>query len=112
MTAIKILRTSGYQKRVKKLLSAEEQKAAEYAIAAAPTTHPVVPGTGGVRKARWGVEGSGKRGGVRIIYLFVAGSTVYMFDIYGKTTKADLTADEKKALRKTVKAIKDAQNDD
>ena len=79
---------------------------------ARPTAHPVVPGTGGVRKARWGVIGRGKRGGVRIVYLFVAGNAVYMFDIYGKTTKEDHTADEKKALRKTVKAIKDAQKDD
>jgi len=33
-----------------------------------PGAGDVVPGTGGVRKLRWRHEGSGKRGGLRVIY--------------------------------------------
>jgi mRNA-degrading endonuclease RelE of RelBE toxin-antitoxin system len=35
-----------------------------------PETGDVVPGSGGVRKLRWGMMGKGKRGGVRVIYYF------------------------------------------
>ena len=33
-----------------------------------PEAGDVIPGSGGVRKVRWGVAGRGKRGGLRIIY--------------------------------------------
>ena len=36
-------------------------------IAAHPNEGAVVPGSGGVRKLRWGRAGSGKSGGVRVI---------------------------------------------
>src|ERR1700738_736944 len=37
-------------------------------IARNPEAGDLVPASGGVRKVRWGRQGSGKRGGVRIIY--------------------------------------------
>jgi hypothetical protein len=45
------------------------QQEMEEKIAVEPDRHPVMPGTGGFRKARWGRSGSGKRGGVRVIYI-------------------------------------------
>jgi hypothetical protein len=39
-------------------------------IARNPEAGDVIPETGGVRKIRWGRQGSGKRGGVRVIYFF------------------------------------------
>jgi hypothetical protein len=35
-----------------------------------PESGKVVPGSGGVRKLRWAMSGTGKRGGVRVIYYF------------------------------------------
>ena len=35
-----------------------------------PESGKVVPGSGGVRKLRWAMTGTGKRGGVRVIYYF------------------------------------------
>jgi hypothetical protein len=32
-----------------------------------PEAGDVIPGSGGVRKLRWGVAGRGKRGGLRVI---------------------------------------------
>ncbi|WP_372828270.1 transcriptional regulator [Polaromonas sp.] len=37
-------------------------------IADNPEAGDVMPGTGGLRKVRWGRAGMGKRGGVRVIY--------------------------------------------
>jgi hypothetical protein len=58
-------------------------------------------GTGGLRKARWSAPGSGKRGGVRVIYFHVAADAqVRLLLIYRKGVKDDLTAAEKKTLRR------------
>ena len=82
--------TSIYQKRVGKILEPEERNAMELNVASNPELHPVVAGTGGVRKARWGRQGIGKRGGARVIYLYrSATDVVYFLDIYAKAAKED-----------------------
>lgn len=47
-----------------------EEERAEFAvfIANAPKVGDVIPGSGGCRKIRWTRAGTGKRGGVRVIY--------------------------------------------
>ncbi|MEI8022148.1 MAG: type II toxin-antitoxin system RelE/ParE family toxin [Schlesneria sp.] len=67
-----------------------------------PDTEGVMPGCGGLRKLRTAdlKRGKGKRGGARLIYLYVPEARhFYMLDIYGKDEKDDLTNDEKKVLR-------------
>lgn len=60
----------------------------------------VITQTGGCRKIRWGIEGAGKRGGVRVIYYMRAKSgRVYLLLIYSKNEKSDLTEKEKAILR-------------
>ena len=46
--------------------------AMEFFIACGPEDHPVVPGAGGFRKARWAQQGRGKSGSFRVIYFFLA----------------------------------------
>ena len=57
--------------RAKGLLSQEER--AEFAdfIGANPESGKLIPGMRGVRKIRWRRGNLGKRGGLRIIYLYV-----------------------------------------
>jgi len=31
----------------------------------------LIPGSGGLRKIRWKIEGKGKRGGIRVIYYWI-----------------------------------------
>ena len=60
----------------------------------------MIPGAGGARKLRWAAKGKGKRGGARIIYLYVViGACVYLLRYYSKNVKTNLTAAEKKELR-------------
>ena len=49
-------------------LDDDEYRALQRALAAHPEAGAVIPGSGGVRKIRWGAESRGKRGGVRVIY--------------------------------------------
>ena len=80
----------------------------EESIAERPEIHPVIAGTGGVRKARWARPGMGKRGGVRAIYYYrTKAGIVYMLDIYAKNEKADLTPADKRELREIVSLLGD-----
>src|SRR6266540_4914847 len=74
-----------------------------------PDAGVVMPGCGGIRKIRTAdiKRGKGKRGGMRVIYLYVPeAERFYMLDIYGKDEKDDLSPDEKKQLRKLAKQLK------
>jgi hypothetical protein len=107
----KAIRTLTYERRAKRLLSENELSRLEESIAARPEAHPVIPGAGGIRKARWGRLGMGKRGGVRAVYYFVGRvQLVYMLvgiqlDIYAKNEKSDLTPADKRELRRIAKAL-------
>ena len=106
---IEVRRASGYEKRARKLLkdSQGEQGEMESAITAHADAYPVVPETGGFRKARWALAGKGKSGGVRVIYFFVAvPGLIFFADIYSKNEKANLSADDKKALRGIATLLK------
>jgi len=75
-----------------------------------PDAGDVIPGSGGVRKLRWAGKGKGKRGGARIIYLYVVvAARIYLIRCYAKNVKTDLTADEKKQLRQIAANLKGAQ---
>jgi hypothetical protein len=102
--------TSVYEKRVGKILRVEERNAMELHVADNPEIHPVVAGTGGVRKARWGRQGKGKRGGVRVVYFYrSAADVLYFLDIYVKAVKEDLTAADKQQLKELVNRLKGVQ---
>src|SRR5206468_317185 len=74
-----------------------------------PDAGNVMPGSGGVRKLRWGAKGKGKRGGARIIYLYVViAACVYLIRCYAKNVKTDLTTNEKKQLRQIAANLKGA----
>jgi hypothetical protein len=82
----------------------------ELHVAANPEIHPVVAGTGGVRKARWGREGKGKRGGVKVIYFYRStADVVYFLDVYAKSEKEDLTAGDKRQLKELVNRLRGVQ---
>jgi len=75
-------------------------------LAGNPQAGAIVSGTGGVRKLRWALPGRGKSAGARVIYYYHNQSIpLYALDIYGKNQKANLSAGERKAARKTVAAI-------
>ena len=72
-----------------------------------PGLGPVIRGAGGARKIRVGMPGRGKRGGARIIYLWLpeAGQLIFL-RLYAKNEAEDLTAKEKKTLATIAAGIK------
>ncbi len=62
-------------------------------IAGDPEAGAVVPGSGGVRKVRWGSSGRGKRGGVRVIYFNrLANGEIWLLLVYDKATRDNISA--------------------
>lgn len=75
-----------------------------------PTAGDVVPGSGGVRKLRRAASGRGKRGGARMIYVYlVTAARIYLIRCYAKNVKTDLAASEKMELRKIAAHLRGAQ---
>jgi len=78
-------------------------------IAANPEEGDVIPGTGGVRKLRWGRQGVGKRGGARIVYFYHDDAMpLYLLMVYAKAQQEDLTPDEKRRVQALAVALRQA----
>ncbi len=79
------------------------------ALVLQPDIGDLIPGTGGLRKVRWSEQSRsrGKRGGVRVIYYwFRPDSVIYLLLAYSKTERDDLTAEQKRVLRKLIAEFK------
>src|SRR4051812_30829505 len=92
-------------------LTDEDLRSLEGLFLANPEAGDVIPGTGGLRKIRFAPPTwhTGNRGGSRVIYAFiVAGEAVYLFTLYGKNERTDLSADEKKVFRQLLDRLQKA----
>ncbi|MDH3688186.1 MAG: type II toxin-antitoxin system RelE/ParE family toxin [Gammaproteobacteria bacterium] len=73
-----------------------------------PAIGTVIPGSGGVRKMRWGVPSRGKRGGLRVIYYWMRSpDEIHLLPVYDKTDQVDLSRDQVRAMRAVVKQIQE-----
>lgn len=103
-----VVETSAFFRRAEKLLSVEEHEELLFYVALHPLSGDEIPGTGGVRKVRFGARGKGKSGGVRVVYYFFDEvNPLYAIFLYGKQEQADLTPEQKRevtAFAATIKA--------
>ena len=77
-------------------------------LAASPTAGGLIPGTGRVRKLRWGLDGRGKRSGARVIYFDQkADFLLFALTIFAKNERADLTQHDRNDLRGLTKLLVD-----
>lgn len=97
------IETPIFTRRLRELLDDDSYAAFQKALAERPDVGDVIEGTGGIRKVRVASKGHGKRGGSRVIYYhFVSESQIALLLIYPKNEKDDLTADERKALKRII----------
>lgn len=96
---ITIAEVGSFSRDARGSLGEDELKRLVDYLAYHPEVGDVIPGTGGVRKVRWGYKDRGKRGGLRIIYYFRdLNMPLYLLAMYRKGEKADLTQAEKKMM--------------
>ena len=104
-SAVVFLETGAFTARIGRLLDDEGYRALQAHLVRQPTSGDVITGTGGLRKLRWGREGRGKRGGIRVIYFWHAMSRrMLMLFAFAKNEVSDLTAEQKRVLRRIVEA--------
>ena len=65
----------------------------------------VVPESGGIRKVRWRRAGSGKSGGVRVIYFTrIAQEEIVLLTLYAKAKTDNITGAKLKEIRRALES--------
>lgn len=104
---ITVAETPLFVRQAEKVWDEGERQAFIDFIAANPEAGDVIPETAGVRKVRWARTGMGKRGGTRVIYFYHdPARPLYLLMVYAKAQHENLTADEKRAVRKLAAVLK------
>ena len=80
------IETPIFTKLVTDLISDDEYRKIQLALVLRPEAGKIITGSGGLRKIRWKSGGSGKRGGLRLIYFWdVPEDRIYMLLIYNSS---------------------------
>jgi hypothetical protein len=110
-TLITVAETPLFVRQAEKVWNDAEREEFVLFIAGNPERGDLIPETGGVRKIRWGMAGTGKRGGTRVIYFYHdADRPLYLLMVYSKAQQEDLTADEKREVRNLAAVLKAARS--
>lgn len=106
-TLLTVIELPEFIKQALKCMSEENREEFISYIAANPLEGDLIQSTGGARKIRWATNsGRGKSGGARVIYYFYdTDLPIFLFTAYGKNQKANLSMNEKNALKKIIKLI-------
>jgi len=99
---MKFIETAIFTRLIQKLLPDESYRTLQMALMLRPDAGSVIKGSGGLRKIRWNLPGSGKRGGLRLIYYWDRPDDIYMIFLYKKTDQKDLTTDQIKTLKQLI----------
>jgi mRNA-degrading endonuclease RelE of RelBE toxin-antitoxin system len=106
---ITVAETLTFIRQAERVWSDEERETFIDFIAKYPDSGDIIPGTGGVRKVRWSKQGSGKRGGTRVIYFFYdQDAPLYLLMVYTKGAREDISPEAKKLVREFALRIKQA----
>jgi mRNA-degrading endonuclease RelE of RelBE toxin-antitoxin system len=101
---MRFIETPIFTREVLKLLKEDEYRNLQIVLLLRPEQGDPIPGTGGLRKIRWGAKGRGKRGGARVIYYWHLGEeTFYMLLVYVKSRQEDLTSEQVRVLKRLVR---------
>ena len=103
---VSVVETPEFLTATRKLVDEDERALLVDYLAHNPITGDLIPGTGGVRKLRWGPQGRGKRGGVRVIYFYhSARLPLFALTAYAKNERADLSQEDKNDFRRLTKLL-------
>ena len=98
-----VIETPLFQRQWPLYWTEEERGAFAAYLAENPTAGDVVPGSGSMRKVRWSRAGSGKSGGVRVIYFTrTAEGELVLLTLYAKAKTDNLTGAKLKEIRRAL----------
>jgi hypothetical protein len=100
---ISFVETKLFTRLLQEYLSDDEYLKLQQALLSDPEAGAVIPGSGGVRKLRWGVAGRGKRGGIRVIYfLRTRHGQIWMLTLYAKNVTESISASVLKQIKDEI----------
>lgn len=95
--------TPVFTRLIKELMDDDLYRQLQNFLIEQPDAGDILERTGGLRKIRWKLPGTGKRNGVRVIYCWrVAEAQILMLLVYAKSEADDLSPEQKKQLRSIV----------
>lgn len=97
--------TSIFTREIQRLISDDNYRALQTALMLRPETGKLIKGSGGLRKVRWNLPGTGKRGAIRVIYFWSPPDTIFMLFPYKKSEQEELTRNQLKILRRMIKEL-------
>ena len=99
-----IIETSIFTRKIVQLISDEDYRSLQLALILRPAAGDLIPGGKGLRKLRWNLRSTGKRGGLRIIYYYDnLEEKIYMLLSYKKSEQEDLTKEQIRKLSNYLK---------
>ena len=101
---MRFVETHVFTAAIERHLDDEPYRQLQIALMLRPEQGPVMRGAGGLRKVRWTTAGTGKRGGLRVIYYWAPRHQVfYMVYAYTKSEQGDLTPAQTRQLSRVVR---------
>ena len=106
---VSVVETPEFLAATRKLMNDDERALLVDYLAYNPTAGDLIPGTGGVRKLRWALDGRGKRGGARVVYFYHnAGMPLFALTAYAKNERADLSQQDRNDFRQLTALLVEA----
>lgn len=104
---VAVAATEQFDRAAAKLFTEDERAEVEWIVATNPEAGDLIRESGGIRKLRVRLEGTGKSGGARVVYYFHDRERpLFLLDAYPKSKKENLSPKEVAKLRATVDDIK------
>jgi hypothetical protein len=98
-----VVETPLFQKQWPLYWSEEDRGEFAAYIAEFPSAGDIVPNSGGIRKVRWRRAGTGKSGGVRVIYFTrTVEEEVVLLIMYAKAKTDNITGAKLKEIRRAL----------
>ncbi len=98
---VSVVETPEFLAATRRIMDDEERGLLVDHLARNPLAGDLIPGTGGVRKLRWALEGRGKRGGARVVYYYHSDvMPIFALTAYAKNERADISQADRNDFRR------------
>jgi hypothetical protein len=102
-----LIETESFIRQASALWSEAELNALKDYLARNPLSGEEIPGTNGLRKLRWRLSNTGKRGGARVIYYYYNESApLYLLMAYAKSARENPDSSSMASVCKLAEALK------
>ena len=103
---MEFIETPVFTRLILELITDDEYRELQNVLVENPERGDIIRGGGGIRKLRHALPGTGKSGGIRVIYYWITQEDqIFMLLAYPKSRKDNLTARETAILRDLVKEL-------